>query len=87
MVRAKECLYRVGQEMGEEREEEILREYFMCGQRGGGGKVVQLSEKEAKWLAATIVMYGIPPRHTLGLTPESESASFQLRVKFTVQSI
>ena len=78
MLRVKQSLYKFGEEMGEEREEEVLRAYFMCGRGGGGGGEVVLGEvvlkeKEAEWLAATIVVYGIPPRHSLGLTTESES--------------
>ena len=76
-MRVKQSLYRFAEEMGEEREEEILRAYFMCGGggggRGGGGEgEMKLGKKEAEWLAATTVIYGIPPRHTLALTPESE---------------
>ena len=72
MVRSKQRLYQFSREVGEERAEGVLRAYFM-----GEGEV-ELREQEAEWLAATIIIYGIPPRHSLALTPESESLSLSL---------
>ena len=48
---------------GEEEEEE----------KGERWRKMEMSEREMEWLAATIVIYGIPPRQTLDMTPKSWS--------------
>ena len=40
---------------------------------GGEREGVAMGEEEAEWLVATVVVYSIPPRHALAMTPDSKS--------------
>lgn len=83
--RVKQLLYRCQSEVGEGRVEEVLRWYMMGEKRGreeGREQEEEVEEekeeereigrKEAELLAVMLLMYGIPPRHLLALTAESE---------------
>lgn len=83
--RVKQLLYRCQSEVGEGRVEEVLRWYMMGERRGreeGREQEEEVEEekegereigrKEAELLAVMLLMYGIPPRHLLALTAESE---------------
>ena len=64
-LRVKRSLYQYSDTAGEERVEEVLRSYFI---REEG----EVGEREAEWLAATMAVYDVPPRHRLNITEQSK---------------
>ena len=65
-LRVKQSLYQYSDGAGEEKVEEVLRSYFIRGE-------AEIGEREAEWLAASVTVYDVPPRHRLNISEQSES--------------